>query len=311
MIIKQKKGSFDMKVFKKLILLLIVLSMTLIFTPHFSFAENAEVNSQDTLVEAIQNAENGDTISLTEDIVLISPVTMTDKTITINGNGHSISSVSTNWTSEGPNGSLITAGSGARLTLTNITLKDAQKYGVQSYNGAHVILDGVTVVNNKFGGVLVNAGTVEVINLNLGYNGESKNNGIEIGKGEATGDKIPELVMNGTIYSSESENVIYIAENNDDLTQFNVSNGENAVNKIFIQGNKVVVADANNNIIYTSNAADDLTLAGQTFVETPEPTPAPSAKDETPKTGTDNSLTIAISILVVSIISIAILKKEF
>ena len=148
-----------MKSFKKIFVSLLIL-LSLILIPNFSNAETThEVNNQDSLVSAIEEAENGDIIKLTENIQLTSPVGITDgKKITIDGNGKSISKASEGWVSDGPNGSLLTAGgTGTKLTLNNITLKDAEKYGVQSYNGAHVILNNVTVTNNGYGGVLVNA----------------------------------------------------------------------------------------------------------------------------------------------------------
>ncbi len=307
-----------MKIFKKIILILILSSIVLIFNQNFSFATNHQVNNQETLVSAIEEAQDGDTIELTDNIVLISPVSITEKNITINGNGHSISRKDTNWSPEGPNGSLLTAGgTGTRLVLKNLTLKDAEKYGVQSYNGAHVVLDNVTAVNNGFGGVLVNAGTIEIINLHLGKNGKTNNNGIEIGKGAATGDKVPELIMNGTISSSESNNVIYIAENNSDLKEFSVKNTDTTTDKILVTGNKVVVTDENNNVLFASNENSSLTLSGEEFKETPttpvpEPTPeqVPAVKDETPKTGIENNLLISIIVLAISIILTTILKNR-
>ena len=303
---------------KRTILSLLVLSAALIFTPNFSHAANTEVNNQDSLVSAIENAKVGDVIELTEDIVLIKPVGITEKNITIDGKGHSISRIDTNWTPNGSDGSLITAGStGTKVTLKNLTLKDAQKYGVQSYNGAYVILDNVTLTNNGYGAVLVNAGTVEVRNLILKKNGQYGNNGIEIGKGDATGDKTPTLVMNGTISSTEKNNVIYIAEN-DNLSEFEVKNTESSPNKIFVEGNKVVVADKDNNILYESNEYAGLEIVGDEYEEkadTPEePAPAPKPesqiKDKTPKTGTENILQISTLIFIISSLSLIALKRK-
>ena len=212
-------------------------------------------------------------------------------------------------------GSLITAGGeGTKLTLTNITLTKAQKYGVQSYNGAHVVLNNVTATDNGYGGVLVNAGTVEIINLTLGQNGQYENNGIEIGKGSATGDKIPELIMNGTLTTSEKVNVIYIAQDNEDLTQFVVRNTDSTTNKIFVQGDKVVITDQNNNVLYESNSNANITFTGDSYVEpSPEvipPSPEPKVKDETPKTGNDNSLLIAFIVFVISTMSLTALNRK-
>ncbi len=332
-----------MKHLKITIITFIVLSLMFAFIPNLSHATNVSVTDQDSLVSAIENANNGDIIELSENIILIRPVGVTGKAITINGNGHSISRVATNWSPNGEDGSLITAGGvGTTLTLMNITLKDAQKYGVQSYNGAHVILDNVTVTNNGYGGVLVNAGTVEIKSLNLGRNGQYNNNGIEIGKGSTTGDNTPTLIMNGTITSSEKENVVFIAEN-DNLSEFAVKNADTTTDKIFVKGDKVVITDNNQTLLYESNSYAGLDIVGDVYVEptpepsdnpapapdttvdpnvdttpnentTPEPdvTPTQEVKDQTPKTGAENFLPIAIFTFTISFIILVVLtKKEF
>ena len=279
-----------MKKLNKLFLSLLVLFASLIFIPYLSNAETHEVTNQESLVSAIEDAVDGDVIKLTNNIELTSPVSISEKKITIDGDGKSISKAAENWTPEGPNGTLLTAGGeGTKLTLKNITLKDAQKYGVQSYNGAHVVLDDVTISNNGFGGVLVNAGTVEIIKLHLGQNGQYDNNGIEIGKGDATGDKVPELIMNGTLSSDEETNVIYIATNNDKLTNFEVKNTENTTDKILVQGNKVVITDKDNKILYESNENSDLDFSGDEYVEQNDnPTDDPETGKPSGDSGTQN-----------------------
>lgn len=310
---------------KRIILSFLVLSVALIFTPNFSRAANIQVNNQDSLISAIESAASGDIIELTEDIVLIKPIGITEKNVIIDGKGHSISRVDTNWTPNGSDGSLITAGGiGTKLTLKNLTLKNAQKYGVQSYNGAYVVLDNVTLENNGYGAVLVNAGTVEVKSLFLKKNGQYGNNGIEIGKGNATGDSTPTLIMNGTISSTEKENVIYIAQN-DKLTKFEVKNTDASTNKILVEGKKVVITDQNNNILYQSNEyTGNIEIMGEEYKENvkvpEEPTPVPEPtvtqkpqiKDETPKTGTENLLQISTLVFIISVLLLVVLKrKEF
>ena len=123
-----------MKNSKKIFLSLLVLLMSLIFIPSFAKAKTTDVTDQESLISAIEDAEDGDIIRLSTDIKLTRPVSVTGKTITIDGNGGSISKADEGWVSEGPNGSLITAGGeGTKLTLKNITLKNAQKYFKQ-YN---------------------------------------------------------------------------------------------------------------------------------------------------------------------------------
>ena len=144
-----------------------------------------------------------------------------------------------------------------KLTLKNIKLRNGPKYGVQSYDGATVILDNVSITDFKYGGVLANGGKVEVKNLHLGYNGTGSNNGIEISKG-ASATNNPTLVMNGVLLTDNNENTIHISEN-DSLTDFTITNTENTTNKIVIPGSSVVLTDKNDNVIAESKIPEKTT----------------------------------------------------
>ncbi len=288
----------------------IFLLLTMIFfMPHSTYANTTSVASEDALTTAISGAVNGDVIKLTSNIVLTKPIEITGKTLTINGSGYTISA-SSSFAAAGENGTLITAGAGAKVTLSNLTLKDSPKYGVQAYNGGYIALNNVNISGCKYGGVLVNAGTVEVISLNLGRNGGDSNNGIEIAKGYSvnTGSNEPTLIMNGTLSSSEKENVVYIAIN-DKLSTFEVKNTDNTVDRIAVSGNKIVVSDPEGNILYQSNARDDIKIEGEVFVPKSKVTNTPQ-KDSTPKTGTEGVLVGALATITLSAISIAILRRK-
>lgn len=254
-----------------LLITVLILLMSVIFIPNFSNAETREVNNEETLRSAIESSSEGDIIKLTTDISLSKPLELSEENITIDGDGFSISKNESDWSTTSSNGSLITAGISAKLTLSNITLKNSEKYGVQAYNGGYVVLDGVTISDCGYGGVLVNAGTVEIRNLSLGHNGlEASNNGIEIAKGreidDSHGSNQPKLIMNGSLESTETTNVIYLASN-DDLTEFEIENTENTINKVLVSGNKVVVTDENNDVIFESNENDKIQLEGETFAQ--------------------------------------------
>ena len=315
-----------MNTLRKSILFVMILFSSIILGSTFCNASTVTANNEETLITAINSASNGDIIELTENIVLTKPIEITGKSITINGNGHTITRNATNWSPNGSNGSLITAGEeGTRLSLVNITLAGAQKYGVQSYNGAYVVLNGVTLSDNGFGGVLVNAGTLEIKNVVLHKNGQTSNNGIEIAKGSgiATQDNNPVLIMNGTLSSSEKENVIYIAIN-DQLSTFEVKNTDSTTDKIFIKDNKVVVTDAQNNIVFESNSAPNINIAGSDYVENvvednvpdngnteEKPEVKPSEKPtETPKTGLIDNLIISVSAIFILLTTAIILKRK-
>ncbi len=260
-----------MKNIKKIVLALIVLLASVILYSPFSNAANATVtaDSESSLTNAIENASNGDIIELSTDISLTSPIEIKDKTITIDGKGHSISKNVATWNDSGANATLITAGMNSNVTLSNLTLRDSKKYGAQAYNGGYLILDNVIIYDCAYGGVIVNAGTLEIRNLSLRHNGkENSNNGIEIGKGKELDDSYgtnqPKLIMNGVLTSTETENVIYLASN-DYLTEFSVETSENSQDKLFIDGNKVVVANENNEIKFESNENEKIQIEGTTY----------------------------------------------
>lgn len=137
---------------------------------------------------------------------------------------------------------LITAIAGGKVTLQNLTLSNAPKYGIQAYDGGTVVLDGVTINNCGFGGVLINGGTVTVKNLSLGFNGASANNGIEMDKGSAV-SITPTLIMQGKLSTNQNTNIVRI------LSSAKVKNASSTSNKIFVSANKIVLTDSNNIIV--------------------------------------------------------------
>ncbi len=259
-----------MRNIRKITLTLIVLLMALILAPNTSKAAKStyEVDNGTEFAEKVEAAETGDTIVLSEDIEIDAPVEISDKDITIEGNNFSITK-SASWSTSSANGTLITAGKGAKVILQNITLTGSQKYGAQAYNGGHLVLNNVTAENNAYGGVMANGGTIEIIKLTLGKNRPEGNNGIEIARGSGIDEEnIPVLIMNGELISEETEGVITIATNNQDsLHEFKVENGENAVDKIFIDEGKVIVTDSQNRVLFTSNEGVGVEAEGETFVE--------------------------------------------
>ena len=247
-----------MKKTTKFILFFIALAILTIITPNFSNAQRV-ANNEDTLNSEISAADPGETITIQNDITITKPIVIA-KELTIDGNGHNIVG-SNDWTSTSGNQTMFTAQlSDAKLTLKNIKLKNGPKYGVQSYDGATVILDNVSISGFKYGGVLANGGKVEVKNLHLGFNGTNANNGIEIDKGSSATNN-PTLVMDGVLTSESNENVIYPAENGK-LTDFTITNTQNTTNKVVISGNKVVLTDSSNNVISENNIPDKATPSG-------------------------------------------------
>ena len=239
----------------KFILFFIVTAIFAIMLPNYSSAATT-AHDEESLNSVISSADSGATITLQNDITVTKPIVIA-KELTIDGNGHNVVG-SNDWTSTSGNQTMFTAQfSAAKLTLKNIQLKNGPKYGVQSYDGATVILDNVSISGFKYGGVLANGGNVEVKRLHLGKNGTNENNGIEIDKG-ASATNNPTLVMNGVLTTESNENVVRPAENGH-LTDFTITNTPDTTNKVVLSGNKVVLTDSNNNVISETTVPDKAT----------------------------------------------------
>lgn len=259
-----------MKILRKFILLLVLSLVALFFTPYLTHAASTSVDSESALLEAIQSIEDGEVITLSNNIQLSRPIELNNnKNFTIDGDGHTVSRNTDSWQAVGPNATFFSVGSNTTVTFKNMTLENSQKYGVQAYNGGYVILDDVKIQNCGFGGVLVNAGTVEVKKLYLGHNGRAdSNNGIEIAKSEtiSESENNPVLKMNGTLDSDQNTNVIYV-DINDPIANFSVINTDETVNKVFLNGNQLVVTDINNNVIFESNPITGVDISSENFAK--------------------------------------------
>ena len=239
----------------KFILFFIITAIFAIMLPNYSKAATT-AHDEESLNSVISSADSGVTITLQNDITVTKPIVIA-KELTIDSNGHNVVG-SNDWTSTSGNQTMFTAQfSSAKLTLKNIQLKNGPKYGVQSYDGATVVLDNVSISGFKYGGVLANGGNVEVKRLHLGKNGTGANNGIEIDKG-ASATNNPTLVMNGVLTTESNENVVRPAENGH-LTDFTITNTPDTTNKVVLSGNKVVLTDKNNNVISETTIPDKAT----------------------------------------------------
>lgn len=288
----------------KIAIFFAIMIAVLLVVPSICNAAEINVPSEETetLYDAVAKASDGDTINITEDITLEKAVEVSGKSITINGN-HNTITADTNMAaadSSSSNKSMLTAvNAGAKITLKDVNLTGSPKYGVQAYNGGEVTLDGVNIYDCNFGGVLNNCGIVEIVDLTLGHNGKAEsNNGIELGKGSAVTVEEPTLIMNGTLASDQTENVIYIAEDEaDKISSFTVKNiyddqsGEKDRLYVDKNGNKIIVTDSKNNLKFESNATDKVSsVGGDIYIPNPTVTievpNMPSISFEIPVGGT-------------------------
>lgn len=243
-----------MKRLRNLAVALVIGLVTFLTIPNVNALE---VTSETELKNAILNANDGEVITLKQNVTLTSPIETT-KRITIDGNNFTIKG---DWNSTSGNQSLITALQGSEVTLNNVTLSNSPKYGVHVYDGGKAILNGVTIKDCNYGGILINAGTIEIRKLTLGYNGATENNGIEISKSKfITSNNNPTIIMNGTITSDQTKNIIYLAtDENDATTAVVLENTPTTTDKILVdkEEKNLVVTDENDYVKFESNKIDD------------------------------------------------------
>ena len=106
-----------------------------------------------SLKKAVDAADNGDTIYLNSDIEASTLALVTAKTITIDGNGHTVSRAANfapaNDSRGGYNPAMIEVGSGSNLTLYNITLDDNFRNSANATGGADIFREEGE--NEKYG----------------------------------------------------------------------------------------------------------------------------------------------------------------
>lgn len=294
-------------------------------------AKEIPVTDEATFRDALNSAVTGDTVVLNNSIMLSSKdyaPEVTDKEITIDGKDFTI----TGWRDEAgslsSNQSIITARANGIVHLKNVTLTNAQKYGVQAYNGGYVSLENVTINDCRYGGILLNAGTIEVISLNLGFNGQNPdgqggilNNGIEVSTSVKLNEPnaIPSIIMNGTINSTEKDNVIYFASDaNDNTKGFIVENTDTTTDKILVNGTTAVITDANNEVKYESNELKEGTVfEGEDYtpnIEVTDPvepeTPTDEVKNEEVNPETSDGIALFLGLTIVGFAGVALTYRR-
>ena len=300
-----------MKKFKVLLSLLVCAFMTVPFIG-VKAADPTPVSDYAGLEAAMLN---GGVYTLTEDIAVEKPLE-TSKDVTIFGNGNTIKPVddaSTSW--PGPNKTIIASTTSGTLTLNDVTLDGAPKYGVQAHNGGHVVLNGVIIKNSGFGAVCINGGTVTIKDLVM----DSNAYGIEFGIGSGvTG--IPTLVMDGKfeVKNQDGKDPIYVAT--DQVTAdktITVENTLDTIQTIDLVGNKITVTNVDGTVAFESNElleGTEVTVNTEEPVESEEPTTNEDKKDEVkdevenPKTS--DGIILVFTVLAGSAVLAFVAKKK-
>ncbi len=192
---------------KKALALILALAMALscgIAAMAESGGGATEATPEEKLIAAL---EKGGTVTLTEDVELTKTLLIT-KPVTIDGKGFAIdaSGIPAGSSMEG-HGILVHLVTG-KVTLKNLSVRHAKKYGIQAYRSDDVVLDNVTVSEAEYGGVYVNASKVTATGLALMGNVWG---GIEVGIGADIDDGAAELTLDSYSFGVVDTNpVIWI-----------------------------------------------------------------------------------------------------
>ena len=244
-----------MNYMKKILLFVTILMGMLLLIPSICNAASLSASDETTLKEAIAKVNSGeiDTITLTDSIIISGPLPDITRDVTINGSGFTISG-SESWYNTGGSGnqSIITSTAGT-LTLKNMILKHGPKQGAQAYGNGTLVLDGVTISDCKYSGLIANGGVIEIRDLNL-----NTTVGIEVGKSTTNPvNTNPKLVVNGTL-KSISKAILY--EDPATKSELTIENEEESTNKLFITGDSIFITDSNNTIIYETKNTSSIDI---------------------------------------------------
>ena len=125
--------------------------------------------------------------------------------------------------------------------------------------------------------------------------------------------------MNGTINSTEKDNVIYFASDaNDNTTGFIVENTDSTTDKILVNGTTAVITDANNEIKYESNELKEGTVfEGEDYtpnIEVTDPvepeTPTEEVKNEEVNPETSDGILLFLGLTVVGFAGVALTYRR-
>jgi len=158
-----------------------------------------------TIQAAINNANSGDTINLSSDFTITQQINI-NKSLILNGNNHKIFS---NFTKTGNVNNSAIGIFANNFTLNDLTVDGSngkKLHGINVYEATNVVLNNVTLKNNKKIGLVVNGSDVTVNDIKTSNNGWY---GINVDYQKEDGRRSATLTIEGT--SSHDEfSPIYI-----------------------------------------------------------------------------------------------------
>ena len=152
-----------------------------------------------TIQAAIDASANGDVIEIQSDITVGQRVNA-NKDVTINGNGFTVNPTFTK-TDNSNNAVFGVTSSG--VTISNLVIDGAlgtNLHGINVYVSTGVLLDGVSVLNNDYAGIVVNGSIVTVNNIVTSGNGWG---GINVDQGSGVTSEA-RLIINGISSHNEA-----------------------------------------------------------------------------------------------------------
>lgn len=170
--------------------------------PKYTYHVNSTLDNFDSVLSAIGKADTvgSDVISLDSDMTLAKQVTIT-KPVVVNGNNHVVSPGFAK-TSNDNNSALGIQSS--NVTVNNLTedgVNGTNLHGINVNSAQAVVLNGVTVKNNGYSGLNVNASKVTVTDLSTAHNGWD---GVDVDKSGAR------LTVKGVSHHDETNPSIYV-----------------------------------------------------------------------------------------------------
>lgn len=233
-----------------------------------------------TLEEALEEAQSGDTILLQKD-VSTGAINIT-KDITIDGGNHVIT-CKTNIES----GAFITAKSND-VTIKNATVDVAgnANHGIQFYCVTGGKLDNVHVMGGRWTAVMVNGAEVSINGGNLSVNKDTGYAVVEYAMGGGV-QKVPKLEMNGVTTPNTDKPLVYMDKDTiDSIKKYTTGLGDKATTEQVLEYLK------NNSVLKGDNIKDMQIKDNMIVVPAPSTPVAPPVVPEKPNSSTGSSSTV-------------------
>lgn len=215
---------------------------------------------------------------------------------------------------DGSDGSVITV-TAKNVTLDSVTVnagavpKNEVKYAVQFYNVTGGKVNGGTIKNDGWAGILLNGSTATVTGTAFDLSG-SCYAAIELGKGSGVTTD-PNLTLDGTVTYANSNTA---APNRLIWVDVDPANDNETIPAGMVTANNLTVKVGAGDMTYDANGllvAKPAPQPEEPWTPTPTATPAPAAVlDSTPKTGAVSLVALPLAALALAGVGVALRKRR-